>query len=744
MNRMPTHIDKMDRPSISDQPSYEELLRSYRELQLRVTRFGAVEQELINARDRLDREVTLHKRMQDFNTVALRGLRDMDFIRLVAESMVDIFEFELAFACVSYPNSAEEPLCYLEASGMPDGADPQLGRKVQELLPQMPTGSVIHIGKESAAAFGEELGLNQAIATQVRDRSGRILITLLGGITEKGLQFYHPIDPKRDNAVSVFSQQVLAHVENQFKARSIAQSEKRLSRIADTFLKFGTEPLENINNLAELCGELMGADGVLYNRMDQGMLCSWAQWHMPADYVGRDDPQGHICTDVINAGSDDLHVIEDLPRSPYMQSDPNVSKYGLKCYIGRAVKLDGSAIGSLCALYTRDQQSRENDAHIMGIIAAAIAVEERRYQAIMALRESEERYRGVFEGSPQGIVVSCLEGGKFAFVNPAICNMLGYSTEELMDMRVEEIHPPESRGLVQADFEQMERHEMVKSRDIPCLRKDGSTFYADISANVVTLNGKPHVVGFITDVTLQKMAAEELFRNNSKLKKINSELDNFVYSISHDLRAPLLAVKGLINLIQNSNTTPADSAKYMGLINTSVNRMDETIKEILEYSRNARLDLSTEPINILEMVTDAFEDVKHYFPDNTKLITEIDDSTPFHSDKVRLNTVLKNLIGNAVKYKRHDRESWVKVRFSCDKENAHLEVEDNGEGIAPEHMDKIFKMFYRASSSTVGTGLGLYICREIVNNLGGEITARSEKGEGSQFAITIKNHAFDK
>ncbi len=744
MNRMASDTDKTSLHSISDQPTYEELLRSYRDMQLRVTRFSAVEQELINARDRLDREVTLHKRMQEFNTVALRGLRDLDFIRLVAESMVDIFELELAFACVSYPDSLEEPIYHLEASGLDQDAQSTLGRRIREDMPAMQTGSVIHIGKDLASRFGAELGLNQAIASQVRDRSGRILITLMGGITEKGLQFYQPIDPKRDNAFSVFNQQVLAHVENQFKARSITQSEKRLSRIADTFLRFGTEPMENINNLTELCGELMGADGVLYNRMDQGMLCSWAQWHMPEDFEGKGDPHGRICTDVILSGSDELHIIEDLQTSPYMRSDPNVSKYGLKCYMGRAVKLDGSAIGSLCALYKHDQPQHDNDAHIMGIIAAAIAVEERRHQAIMALRDSEERYRGVFEGSPQGIVVSSLESGRFAFVNPAICTMLGYTTEELMNMRVEEIHPPESRHLVQADFEQMGRHEMVKSRDIVCLRKDGSRFFADISADVVMLNGRPHVVGFITDATLQRTAAEELFRNNSKLKKINSELDNFVYSISHDLRAPLLAVKGLISLIQHENTQAEDSKKYLGLVNTSVNRMDETIKEILEYSRNARLDLTTEPINITELVTDAFEDVKHYFPDDTKLIMDIHEDTPFHSDKVRLNTVLKNLIGNAVKYKRHDRDSWVKVSFRCDRDNAFLEVEDNGEGIDLEHLDKIFKMFYRASSSTVGTGLGLYICQEIVSNLGGEITVRSEKSQGSRFAISIRNHAFDK
>jgi signal transduction histidine kinase len=234
------------------------------------------------------------------------------------------------------------------------------------------------------------------------------------------------------------------------------------------------------------------------------------------------------------------------------------------------------------------------------------------------------------------------------------------------------------------------------------------------------------------------LALNEILLNNVELKKINSELDNFVYSVSHDLRAPLLAIKGLLALIDTKSIDTQENDQYLALVAESVSRMDETIKEILDYSRNARLGIRPEFINIREIVTNAFNDVKYYSDHHVDLMLDIENNLQFSSDKPRLNTVIKNIIANSVKYSRKEiANSYIKVKAYKKKDEIILRIEDNGEGISEANLQMVFNMFFRASNSTSGTGLGLYICKEIVSKLNGRIEVSSVLGKGSVVVINL-------
>ena len=167
------------------------------------------------------------------------------------------------------------------------------------------------------------------------------------------------------------------------------RSEMRLARLNECFLGFGPDPLENINRIAMTCGELLQADVALYNRLDAGLLCAWGQWHTPDDFQAVDQPAGHICFDVINQGADDVVLIRDLQHSSYAQTDPNVSHYGLQTYFGRAVKFDNVAVGSLCMVYVRDYVPNVDDEHLLGVMTAAIGVEEKRREAELRLHDRD-------------------------------------------------------------------------------------------------------------------------------------------------------------------------------------------------------------------------------------------------------------------------------------------------------------------------------------------------------------------
>jgi signal transduction histidine kinase len=243
------------------------------------------------------------------------------------------------------------------------------------------------------------------------------------------------------------------------------------------------------------------------------------------------------------------------------------------------------------------------------------------------------------------------------------------------------------------------------------------------------------LVGSSQDITEFKNAQELMAQNNVELKKINSELDNFVYSISHDLRSPLLSIKGIISLIIHSENIDANTIQLLEMADKSVSRLDGTIQEILEYSRNSRLNVSYETFNLKEMVSTIFEDLKFSNKDPFEVELNFDSNEEVYSDKARVAILLKNIIGNSVKYKREDTAS--RISFSMHRRNGKISlvVKDNGEGISEANKDKIFNMFFRGTTASVGTGLGLYICKEIVAKLGGAISVDSQLGVGTTMTV---------
>jgi PAS domain S-box-containing protein len=164
------------------------------------------------------------------------------------------------------------------------------------------------------------------------------------------------------------------------------RTEERLSRINEVFLGFGADADENINRLVALCGEQLHAVCALYNRMEGELLCSIGQWNTPPGFPPQDKPDGHICFDLIRGELDALRIIRDLPHTTYAQTDPNVLTYGLKTYIGKSVSFGGVNIGSLCVVYQEDYVPTEEEKRLLGILAGAIGIEEKRRRAEEEIR----------------------------------------------------------------------------------------------------------------------------------------------------------------------------------------------------------------------------------------------------------------------------------------------------------------------------------------------------------------------
>ena len=231
---------------------------------------------------------------------------------------------------------------------------------------------------------------------------------------------------------------------------------------------------------------------------------------------------------------------------------------------------------------------------------------------------------------------------------------------------------------------------------------------------------------------------QELQDKNNDLIKANSELDNFVYRVSHDLRSPLLSVKGLLSLVFQQSNLDSKNLEYLKRADTSINRLDDIIREILEYSRNSRLTLKLEQFDLRRMTELIFEDLRYLAGPKFLFELSINGTNEIVSDSYRINTVLRNVISNSVKYQRKDiSDPKVTVAVEKSPKTLKIEVSDNGEGITEEGLPKVFKMFYRGTKTSVGTGLGLYICKEVIEKLDGSIKIHSKIGAGTTVTIEL-------
>ncbi len=237
---------------------------------------------------------------------------------------------------------------------------------------------------------------------------------------------------------------------------------------------------------------------------------------------------------------------------------------------------------------------------------------------------------------------------------------------------------------------------------------------------------------------LYRWRVDAVENRNQELMKVNSELDRFVYSASHDLRAPLTSILGLVRLTKLDDN-PENRKQYLEMVEKSIHKLDGFIHDIINYSRNARTQLASVPIDFRTITSEIFEMLN--FQDNSSKIKKIINVTgegTFYSDRKRLDIVLYNLVTNAIKYHHtNHQEPWIKIDISYSSRSAVIKVIDNGPGIRKDHLENIFKMFYRADERSSGSGLGLFIARETVEKLKGTITVDSTRGKGSTFTVQI-------
>lgn len=368
-------------------------------------------------------------------------------------------------------------------------------------------------------------------------------------------------------------------------------------------------------------------------------------------------------------------------------------------------------------------------------------------QTAEELKVSQQRFELAINGSNAGIYDwDILENS--IYHSPTWKRLLGYDDDELQNFTIEtfyELIHPDDAECVKSILESHLKDGSRYSVECRLKTKDGDyQWYSDAGQALWSEEGMPiRMVGSIIKINERKVAEERIKKQNRMLEKTNLELDNFVYSASHDIRSPLTSLLGLINIASRTNDRD-EIAECHKLMKSRIDRLDDFLEDILDYSRNLRMDKKLREINLYYFVDEIINNID-LGDRQTGIDIRLMISQDFEviSDPTRLKIIVKNLISNAVNFSTPLKEMrWIRISSLRFENKFQLIIEDNGEGIRKDLAGKIFDMFYRASEKSKGSGLGLYIVKEMIDKLDGAIKVNSVYGEGSQFIVELPDHKY--
>jgi PAS domain S-box-containing protein len=378
------------------------------------------------------------------------------------------------------------------------------------------------------------------------------------------------------------------------------------------------------------------------------------------------------------------------------------------------------------------------------LVTAAIRDISVRRAAEKHLSQMEGRYRGLLEAAPDAMVVVNLVG-EIVLVNVQAERQFGYSRNELLGQKVKNIIPEGFAERLIADAlrstEDALAQQIGTGIELTGRRKDSGEFPIEIMLSPLESADGLLVTAAVRDISARKAAEAQLLRNIEELKRSNEELDQFAYIASHDLQEPLRMVASYTQLLSRryKGKLDADADQFIAFAVDGATRMQRLIRDLLAFSRVGSTGQKLIDTSGEEALRQAIANLRDAINESSALVTH-DPLPSVMADETQLTQLFQNLIGNGIKYQN---PGVPKVHISAARNGGKkwtFSVKDNGLGIAPQYFERIFDMFQRLQKREefAGTGIGLAICKKIVERHGGVISVESQLGQGSTFSFALQ------
>jgi PAS domain S-box-containing protein len=372
----------------------------------------------------------------------------------------------------------------------------------------------------------------------------------------------------------------------------------------------------------------------------------------------------------------------------------------------------------------------------------------KRLQSETALKESEERYRELFEASPDAIILADIDTGLLVDANTAACNMLGRPLDEIRTLHQTMIHPPRyfehSKKSFRKHVDEVRNNGDLLTIESVILRSDGTEIPVEVLSNTMTLNGRQILQGVFRNIAERKQAREELLKAKEYAETNDKLKSAFLQNITHELRTPLNGIIGFSEMITQVDSSEEDRIEFNKMIKKSSARLINTITNYMDISMivSGITEINKYPINLkplLNKITDQTFDTFTSRNLNLEIILKTpEDDVQIFTDENLLTKIISHLIDNAIKF---TKEGSITLAYDFKDGNHLFSVSDTGMGISDETLPVIFEIFRQADISASreyeGSGLGLSIAKGFVKLLGGEIWVESTNSEGSTFCFTL-------
>ena len=632
--------------------------------------------------------------------------------------------------------------------------DPKLRKTLSDILRAKgyaPTA--VETGKSALASAKEEPPAVALIDIKLEDMSGLEVIKGIRELSPRTECIILTGHASQESAIEAVNLGAYSFIQKPYdvehllitirRALEKRRAKERLERLNACFLSLGHDPKKNIETIVRTAGEILGGACMLYNRLEEkrGLLCTWGIWPRPEGYNPEDNPEGHICYDVIKEGREGPVIIEDLTDTKYEKTDPNVKKYKLKSYLGYPVRVGGEVVGSFCLCDVKKRKFTEGEIKVIGMLGKAVAIEEEHLMAEKTLRKSEAQKKAILDGISTNIAfvnkeLEILWANKAAAlsVNSTHKEMIGHKCHELW---ADPEKPCDGCPTEKAFRTKKTEHTIMVTPDGRVWDERGEPVF-DAEGKLIG------VVEIAHDIT-ERWRLDEQLRHAQKMKAVGT----LAGGIAHDFNNILGGILGYVSLMKKRIRKDRQMTSDLETVEKLTWRGSDLTQALLTFSRKG--EYHPEPLNINDIVREVLQVAGRTACKGIDIREELSpEVSNVLGDRGQLHQVIMNLClnacesmpkGGALTIRTENAEPDVAF-FTVHQDLSQgpyisLTVSDTGLGMDEETIERIFEPFFTTKAEKTGTGLGLSMVSGIVERHGGCVEVRSEPRRGSTFTVYL-------